>query len=545
MLDQARAAHLRSYRLAKDNPANLAIIADNVVFCAVTGNEARALALVEKHLPWLVHDGLDAAAHETALASFAVGLDAVAAAGHPDTPVRGSDAEELVTLFDSHEGAWAASALASRAWALADTIAAAFDVRNGTDAHRLALALPRVQHELDALGDGHPLERADLLSTPAIGRMWAGAHADAVERARAAAALFAGAGDTRRAHGMRLLEADALSADEDPTGASGLLDTLLGDPDLEDRRRVRVLATRARLHGVAEAFAAGAAAADEAARVAVSIGVDDAMVSEMFLLAAMLHEDDGQPAGAVSRYRVAAERRDAVGLPSVDVRFRQGRAMLAAGYAAEAVDTLNDVLREASESGVEPGSRALTAVLLAQALHAAEEYGNAVGAWAYAAVGLVRGNEDEVGLLADGLHVLAQAHQQGGDEEAVTLIDEALELGRRHEATWFVADVLDTRARLLVGQGRTDAAVATALQAADTFADAGDPASAGASELLAARVLREAERADDAVALYRAAFEHASDADPLRQAVALELGDLLEALGRHGEAADVRTVLPA
>ena len=705
MLDQARAAHLRSYRLAKDNAANLAIIADNVVFCAVTGNEARALALVEKHLPWLVDDGLDAAAHETALASFAVGLDAVAAAGHPDTPVRGSDADELSTLFGAHDGAWTAAALSSRAWELADAIAA----RNGTDAHRLALtrlrdaaserydvpihshefsalavsptpspqtpeervthalvltgagssaaidairaalpdavgedrialsshllsalcsygrtdeaaaelparlaalreegrdvqagleerlglvlfgvdlveSLPRLQGELDALGDDHPLERADLLSTLAIGRMWAGAHADAVEPARAAAALFAQSGDARRAHGMRLLEADAVAADGDTAGSAGLLDALLHDEELEDGRRVRVLATRARLHGVAEAFAEGAAAADEAARVAVSIGVDDAMVSEMFLLAAMLHEDDGQPAAAVSRYRVAAERRDAVGLPSVDVRFRQGRAMLAAGYAAEAVDTLNEVLREESENGVEPGSRALTAVLLAQALHAAEEYGNAVGAWAYAAdlreeaedavgrayalvqqgrllgrfgatddaievlteaVDLVRGNEDEVGLLADGLHVLAQAHQQRGDEEAVTLIDEALELGRRHEATWFVADLLDTRARLLVGQGRTDAAVATALQAADTFADAGDPASAGGSELLAARVLREAERADDAVALYRAAFEHASDAEPLRQAVALELGDLLEALGRHGEAADVRAVLPA
>lgn len=709
MLDQARAAHLRSYRLAKDNPANLAIIADNVVFCAVTGNEARALALVEKHLPWLVHDGLDAAAHETALASFAVGLDAVAAAGHPDTPVRGSDAEDLVALWGPHDGEWTASALASRAWELADTIAAAFDARNGTDAHRRALArlrdaarerydvpihshefsaraaspapsartpeervqhalvltgagssaaidairaalpdavgedrvalsshllsalcsygrteeaaaelparlavlreagrdvqagleerlglvlfgvdlvesLPRVQEELDALGDEHLLERADLLSTLAIGRMWAGAHAGAAEPARAAAALFAQAGDTRRAHGMRLLEADAISADGDTAGGAGLLDALLGDPALEDGRRVRVLATRARLHGVAEEFTEGAAAADEAARVAVSIGVDDAMVSEMFLLAAMLHEDDGEPSAAVSRYRVAAERRDAVGLPSVDVRFRQGRAMLAAGYAAEAVDTLNDVLREESENGVEPGSRALTAVLLAQALHAAEEYGNAVGAWAYAAdlreeaedavgrayalvqqgrllgrfgatddaievlaeaVDLVRGNEDEVGLLADGLHVLAQAHQQRGDDEAVTLIDEALELGRRHEATWFVADVLDTRARLLAGQGQTDAAVATALQAADTFADVGDPASAGGSELLAARVLREAERADDAVALYRAAFEHASDAEPLRQAVALELGDLLEALGRHGEAAGVRAVLPA
>lgn len=707
MLDQARAAHLRSYRLAKDNPANLAIIADNVVFCAVTGNEARALALVEKHLAWLVHDGLDAAAHETALASFAAGLDAVAAAGHPDTVVRGSDADELVPLFGAHEGPWTASALAERAWAEADAIAAAFDARNGTDAHRRALirlresagerydvpirshefstiaaaptpqtpaervqralvlsgagssaaidairaalpdavgedrialsshllsalasygrtdeaaaalparlavlreegrhvqagleerlglvlfgvdlvaSLPRVQAELDALGAEHPLERADLLSTLAIGRMWSGEHAAALEPAREAAALFARAGDTRRSHGMRLLEADALSADGDASGAAAVLDALLVDEALEDGRRLRVLVTRSRLHGAAEEFAAGAADADDAARIAVSIGVDDAMVSEVFLLAAMLHEDDAEPAAAVSRYRVAAERRDAADLPSVDVRFRQGRAMLAAGYAAEAVDTLNDVLREESEGGVEPASRALTAVLLAQALHAAEEYGNAVGAWAYAAdlreeaqdapgrayalvqqgrllgrfgatddaievlteaVELVRGDDDEVGLLADGLHTLAQAHQQRGDDEAELLLDEALELGRRHEATWFVADVLDTRARLLAGRGQTDAAVAAALQAADTFADAGDAASAGGSELVAARVLRDADRAGDAVALYRAAFEHAADAEPLRQAVALELGDVLEALGRHGEAAEVRAVLPA
>lgn len=707
MRDEARAAHLRSYRLAKDNAANLAIIADNVVFCAVTGNEARALALVEKHLPWLVHDGLDAAAHETALASFAVGLDAVAAAGHPDTPVRGSDAAELVPVFGAHDGTWTASELAARAGAEADAIARAFDERNGTDAHRRALArlreaaterydvpirshefstlaapaapqtpedrvrhalvlattgssaaieairaalpdavgadrvtlsshlisalcsygrtdeaaaafpgrlavlreeghdvqadleerlglalfgvdliesLPRVQEELDALSPDRPAERADLLSTLAIGRMWSGAHADAVEPAREASALFARVGDPRRAHGMRLLEADARAATGDGDSAAGLLDALLADETLDDGRRVRVLVTRARLHGAADEFAAGAAAADEATRIAVPIGVDDAMVSEMFLLAAMLHEDDGEPSAAVSRYRVAAERRDAVDLPSVDVRFRQGRAMLTAGAAAEAVDVLNDVLREESENGVDPASRAVTAVVLAQALQASEEYGNAVGAWAYAAdlreeaedavgrayalvqqgrllgrfgaaddavevlteaVDLVRGNDDEVGLLADGLHTLAQAHQQRGDDEAATLLDEALELGRRHGAVWFVADVLDTRARLLAGRGEVDAAVATALQAADTFADAGDPASAGGSELLAARVLREADRAVDAVALYRAAFEHANEAEPLHQAVALELGDVLEALGRHAEAAEVRAVLPA
>ena len=707
MLDQARTAHLRSYRLAKDNAANLAIIADHVVFCAVTGNEARALALVERHLPWLVHDGLDAAAHETALASFALGLDAVAASGHPDTPVRGSDAEELAPVFGAHAGAWTASELAARAWTEAETIARAFDERNGTDAHaralgrlravaaerydvpirshefstlvapaaprtpqervrhafvlagagssaaieaiqaalpdadgedrvalsshllsalcsygrteeaaaalpgrlavlreegrdvqagleeRLGLALfgvdlleslPRVQEELDALPADQLAERADLLATLAIGRLWSGAHAEALPDARSAAALFAQAGDLRRAHGMRLLEADARSADGDNAAAAAVLDALLADEAMEDGRRVRVLLTRARLHGVADDFAAGAAAADEAARIAMSIGVDDAMVSEAFLLAAMLHEDDGEPAAAVSRYRVAAERRDAAEMSSVDVRFRQGRAMLAAGYAAEAVDTLNEVLREESETGVEPASRALTAALLAQALQASEEYGNAVGAWAYAAdlrseaedtvgrayalvqqgrllgrfgavddaievlteaVDLVRGDEDEVGLLADGLHTLAQAHHQRGDEAALALIDEALELGRRHDADWFVADVLDTRARVLAGRGETDAAVATALQAADGFAEAGDPAGAGGSELFAARVLREVDRPGDAVGLYRAAFEHAQEAEPLRQAVAIELGDVLEALGRHAEAAEVRAVLRA
>ena len=81
--------------------------------------------------------------------------------------------------------------------------------------------------------------------------------------------------------------------------------------------------------------------------------------------------------------------------------------------------------------------------------------------------------------------------------------------------------------------------------AVSASADAGDPASAGGSELLAGRVLREADRAVDAVALYRAAFEHANEAEPLHPAVALELGDVLEALGRHAEAAEVRAVLPA
>ncbi len=705
MLEEARTAHLRSYRLAKDNPDNLTIVAKNVVFCVVTGNAARALALVERHLPWLVHDGLNAEAHVSALGAFAVALDAVAEAGHPDTIVRGSDAESLAEVFGPHEGPWTVSDLAARAWAEVERIAAAFDARNGTDAHargldrlretarerydvpirshefstlpapttpqtaaeridralvlssagsrtaidairaalpdadeaervtltshllsalvayghieeasaalperlsvlraagrtaqadleeRLGLilfgagleeSLPLIRAELDNAAEADVDVRADLWSTLAIGLLWTGEHAEAAEAARTAVALFRAAGDPRRAHGMQLLEADALASPDHAAASASAVDALLADPAVDDGRRTRALVTRARLHGMAEEFAAGAAAADEATRLALTIGADDQIVAETSLLAAALHEDAGRPSEAVSRYRLAAERREAADLTSIDVRFRLGRAMLAAGFAAEAVDTLNDVLREESENEEEAASRAITAGLLAQALQASEDFGNAVGAWAYTAdlreeagdvpgrafalvqqgrilgrfgevddaieilteaVGLLRGNEDEVGLLADGLHTLAQAHNQRGDDEVFALLDEALELGRQHDAGWFVADVLDTRARVLGGRGRTDEAVAAALQAADGFAGAGDASSSAGAELLAGRLLLGAERPGDAVPLLRTALEHADGVEGLRDAVALDLGNALEMLGRHAEAAEVRATI--
>lgn len=707
MLDEARTAHLRSYRLAKDNPANLAIIADNVVFCAVTGNEARALALVEKHLPWLVHDGLDADAHEIALASFAVGLDAVAAAGHPGTPVRGSDAPELAAILGEHEGPWPAAELADAARAAAERIAAAFDARNGTDAHARALArlresaaeryevpihshefttvtasaAPRtpaeraeralalsrigsvaaidairaalpdaagedrvaltshlvaalvaedrheeasaelvtrlavlrdesrtaqaeveerlglvmfgadleqslhlVQGELDRLAPEHQDVRADLLATLAIGTMQTADHGAAASLAASAADHALAAGDAALAHGMRQLHADALAMTDDLPAARAAIDALLEVDDLDAGRRARALATRARFHGAAEEFAEGAGDADESARLALSIGADDRLVSEAFLLAGALHEDGGDSAGAVSRYRVAAERRDAAGVTSVDVRYRLGRAMLDAGFAPEAVDVLDQVLRDENDLEVEPGSRALTAGLLARALGAAGEHGSSVGAWEYAAelqqeagnrpgrafalvqqgrllgrlggvdeaiealseaVELVRGDDDEVGLLGDALHTLAQACQQHDPERAFALIDEALALGRAHGADWFVADVLDTRARVLAAGGRVEEAVACALQAADGFAGTGDLGAAAGSETVAARALRSAGRDADAATLYRSALEHADGVPPLQHAVGLELGDVLEALGRHGEAAEVRAVLPS
>ena len=52
-----------------------------------------------------------------------------------------------------------------------------------------------------------------------------------------------------------------------------------------------------------------------------------------------------------------------------------------------------------------------------------------------------------------------------------------------------------------------------------------------------------AERLDDAVPLYRSVLDRSSEIPPLRQVGALELGDVLEKLGRAGEAAQVRALI--
>ena len=140
-LDEAKSAHLRSYRLAKDNPDNLRIVANNIVFSALTGNEARALAQVERHIAWLAHDGLNVDAHFAALAAFAFALDRVTAAGHGDAPVRGADSPSLIAFFGEHDGAWGAAELGAAAWGAAERIGSQFDRRDGTEGHARSLAL--------------------------------------------------------------------------------------------------------------------------------------------------------------------------------------------------------------------------------------------------------------------------------------------------------------------------------------------------------------------------------------------------------------------
>lgn len=703
--DEAKSAHLRSYRLAKDNPDNLRIVANNIVFAALTGNEARALAQVERHISWLSHDGLNVDAHFAALAAFAFALDRVTAAGHADTPVRGADSPALIQFFGEHDGPWGAADLAATAWAAAERIGAEFDRRDGTEGHARSLARMRAlaeerydvpirsdafvaapdtagpadpaawfdrvmdlaqfgaEHEtlqalphalavedpskiaqlmslrlgilialdradeaaellparIDALRAAGLDAQADLeqrlglatfglntadaaaaledeLATAATLPAWSRGdlaisraslhlHAEepdaALDMAEVAARAFAEADDARLTNTTTLVAIAAVLHKGDIEAASALLDRFLAQDDLSTGHRAQALQTRARVRGGSEAYVEGATDADEASRLLAGLGATTALAGA-HLLAGALWEDAGDAEKAVTRYRVTSRLVAQEGGDQAGADFRLARAMLAAGDAEVAAELFGQVLEREEKAEVHASSRAMTASLLARALATSGEFGQAVGAYGYAAdlfgeadehadqavalterakilarfdeqdeaieslesaSGIVRKAPDAVGALVDVLHNLGQAYGARHDDRAFALFDEVTALAQEHEAGWLLADVTDSRARALAEFGRTDEAVAAALTAADGFAAIGDAGSAGGSELFAARLLAGDERASDAVPIYRSALEHATEHPPLREVSALELGTVLEALGRHGEAAEVRALL--
>ena len=699
-LDEAKSAHLRSYRLSRDNADKIGIVANHLVFCAVTGNEARGLALLERHIGWLAHDGLNVGAHFSTLLAYGVLLDAIDAAGHGETVVRGADSPDLVSFFGAHDGPWSVHDLAGAAWAAADVIGAAFDERNGNDyyASRVARA--------HALADEHydlPIDTDSFVPAPAViteptdAAGWhsracelaatseseaaiaaarrslqlgaSGALADelhslilgsyvALERwDEATAALPARAASLREngrdaqaafedrvglaAFGRRTPEALAaleaelgrdLPADvladaqlcvaairmgngdfdvepliaasiagfDTPATQRGLRSALLFSAHLYVRteRAEQALEAidrlislekgrgdlaqsqlfRARVLGGLGRFDEGATAADEAVRLFTAIGAR-AEAADATSLAAALLGDAGRPDEAASRYRFAAQQLDLLGVPSTGLRFSYGRALVHAGKGEEATEVLQTVLDEETAQEAPPASRAETLFWLGHALQSAEQFGNAVSAWFSAAELYVEGEDlagaananlagarlltrfqehgdalealtesaeqartmpDNLQLLTDVLHAYGSAQAMNQDAAGLETLDEVIAIASENEADWLVGDVTDSRARALHALGRTDEAIPVALAAADLYAAAGDAASGGGSELFVARLLVDADRSEEAVALYRSAITRAEGVPNLVSLASIELGDLLEKLGRNDEAAAAR-----
>ncbi len=136
--DQAREYHLSSYRMIRHEPEMLGTMADNLEFCAITGNEARGLTLLERHLAWLGHDALAANTQFSFLCAVALVLESVSRAGYGDQAVRGAESPRLARFFGEQPRdaagtprSWSVAELAVASWSAAGRVAEAFDRRNG------------------------------------------------------------------------------------------------------------------------------------------------------------------------------------------------------------------------------------------------------------------------------------------------------------------------------------------------------------------------------------------------------------------------------
>ncbi|MFI8520576.1 tetratricopeptide repeat protein [Streptomyces sp. NPDC085481] len=119
--EQARANHLRGYRLVRPMESMRSALADHIEFCALTGNEARALELLAERPAYFTDHG-DPDSELDHLAVTALLMDRLVARGLGGQPVPGPAGTD-----------WTAAELARHARAQAEELARRFDARNGTD----------------------------------------------------------------------------------------------------------------------------------------------------------------------------------------------------------------------------------------------------------------------------------------------------------------------------------------------------------------------------------------------------------------------------
>ncbi|MFI0419814.1 hypothetical protein [Spongiactinospora sp. 9N601] len=119
-LREAAGAHRRAYRIVAGDANYVDDFGDHIEFCALTGNEARGLEILQRESPLLDRAASPRAAMRFASAAGLL-LRRLEEIGHGDTVIRRPGEETT------------ASALRPRMEATARELAARFDARNGTD----------------------------------------------------------------------------------------------------------------------------------------------------------------------------------------------------------------------------------------------------------------------------------------------------------------------------------------------------------------------------------------------------------------------------
>ncbi|MEV5825100.1 hypothetical protein AB0L25_05940 [Spirillospora sp. NPDC052242] len=122
---EAADMHRRAYRVNRTQLADLADIGEHLEFCGLTGNGARGLEILERHLGWLDRAPNPHAAMRFAAAGALV-LGRAAAAGHGAATLRRPAAGDRAAADVTVDG------LRAELAAFATELAARFDARNGT-----------------------------------------------------------------------------------------------------------------------------------------------------------------------------------------------------------------------------------------------------------------------------------------------------------------------------------------------------------------------------------------------------------------------------
>ncbi|MGW2702527.1 tetratricopeptide repeat protein [Streptomyces sp. NPDC001340] len=531
-LDEARAHHLRGFRLVRPMESMRGAYADHVEFCALTGNEARGLELLAQRPAYFTDTGqprsrLDFMAVVTLLA------DRLTELGLGERQVPGPAGRS-----------WTARELAAHARADALELAGRFDRRNGTSYVGDRVRARMAQRPLV---DRLPLGVRTVRSTPQPVVPPPAPEAPGVPDQPDLSALLTEArrlSDTLQPHALEAWAAVARAAEvaeldardraeiadheamaQGPEGIAlfeqaAALYAEAGDPGEALAARARGAYIRALTGEVDEALTRVAALYDEA----LALYAEDAtgvrqtasvVMSRARILMRGVHE--GTEGAAGRQVRAAAERAVLEVLALVD--GRAGDDVRLAARAAEARAML-------AELAGESGDLERTADLFRQA---AAEYVGAGLPW-FAVEYEVR--------------VAALAQQRGDAAEAERALRAALEHGGPYVETAGRAQLHLQLAEVLGLRDEVVEAAEQALQAAHWADEAGESATLGvwARHQLGGFLLRQGRCAEAAEVLESALPDLSAETHGDGAVVQAEwwLGDCLSELGEHREAAEHR-----
>ncbi|MER8027921.1 tetratricopeptide repeat protein [Streptomyces bauhiniae] len=568
-VDEARAHHLRGIRLVRPMESMRDAYAAHVEFCALSGNEARALELLAERPAYFTDTGHPRSLLEF-LAVVTLLMDRLTALGMGGREVPGPAGRT-----------WTARELAAHARTEALELAARFDARNGTahvgdltratmDAEplvdrlplgvRTAPAPPPLAEQAPAEQPGVPelLARARRLSEtlqPDAPQAWAalaraahGAGLDARARAELAdneamvqgpdgiplfeeaAALYAEAADpgealAARARGayVRALTGDTEAARKTVDGLYDEVLALYAEGATGPRQTAGVLISRARVlmrcvHEGAPAGEAERAAREVLAFVGGRTGDDVRLVArgaEARAMLAELAELAGDLPRAADLFRRAVAEYTGAGLPwfAVEYEARVGALSQHLGEPAEA----ERALRSALEHGgpyLEPAGRAQLHLQLAEL------------------IGARGGTEEAAGHALQAAHWADEAGESGtfGAWGRHLLGGLLLRQGRWTEA----AEVLESALAELSAEVHGDGAlVQTRWWLGDCLSELGEHRQAAEHRLLAAGLAEQWPEQQDHATLAHLAGESLAEADLPAEAdrAYVRAGELWEALG--------------